>query len=392
MKASYSNIKVAALGTVFALGGVAVNAGETAPKEPVLPPAPEEKSLCDTVFGATKFKFENGFINEFKIIGRYQGQYHWTDSDQGNEDSWETRRWRVGAEAKFFDKKLKLKNNWNIDGLDGDGDDVEFESIDELYAAYTIFGDEKKGDFLTLTLGKQKPLITREYSISSKEIITFERSAIVNLLVPEKAWGIHFGGKADKVSYGLGAYAAQFDGEYDEWFDTSGSAFFLASLGYDLTGICPIGKDSADIRLDYTYTDGDGGDAAPGAENVVSLNYDGTNGKFRLIWDLIGGFGGDREVFGASIIPSYMLTDKLELVGRYEFNSGDAQLYSRYERRVADRNVDNYHSVYAGLNYYLCEHNLKLMAGVQYVNAEGASAGDSGYDGVTFLTGVRLFF
>ena len=111
MKASYSNIKVAALGTVFALGGIAANAGETAPKEPIAPPAPEEKSICDTVFGATKFKFDNGFINEFKVIGRYQGQYHWTDADQGNEDSYETRRWRVGVEAKFFDKKLKFKNN-----------------------------------------------------------------------------------------------------------------------------------------------------------------------------------------------------------------------------------------------------------------------------------------
>lgn len=391
MKASYSKIKVAAFGSALAFGGIAANAGETAPKEPIAPPVAEEESLCDTIFGAAKFKFDNGFINEFAIKGRYQGQYHWTDADQGNEDSYETRRWRLGAEAKFFDKKLKLNNVWNIDGLDDDGDDVEFESIDTLFLGYTFFGDPKKGDFLTLTLGKQKPEITREYSISSSEIQTFERSAIVNLLTPDKAWGIHLGGKSDKVSYGVGAYASSFDGEYDEWFDTSGSAFFLASVGYDITGICPIGKDSADIRLDYTFTDEDG-DAAPGAENVVSLNYDGTNGKFRLIWDLIAGFGDDTDVFGAILMPSYMITDNLELVGRYEFNSGDAQLYSRYERRVADRHVDTYHSVYAGLNYYICENNLKLMAGVQYVNADGADAGDSGYDGVTFLTGVRLNF
>jgi len=391
MKASYSNIKVAALGTVFALGGIAANAGETAPKEPIAPPAPEEKSICDTVFGATKFKFDNGFINEFKVIGRYQGQYHWTDADQGNEDSYETRRWRVGVEAKFFDKKLKFKNNWNIDGLDDDGDDVAFDSIDELKLSYTFFGDPKKGDSLTLTVGKQKPKITREYSISSKKILTFERSAIVNLLTPEKAWGIHLGGKSGKVAYGAGVYASKFDGEYDEWFDTSGSAFFLASIGYDVTGVGPIGKDKADIRLDYAYTD-ETGHAAPGAQNVVSLNYDGTNGKFRLIWDLIGGFGDDRDVFGAILMPSYMITDKLEMVGRYEFNTGDAQLYSRYERRVADRHVDSYHSIYAGLNYYICDNNLKLMAGVQYVNADGDKAGDSGYDGVTFLTGVRLYF
>lgn len=385
MKASYSNIKVAALGSALALGGLAANAGETAPKEPVIPPVVEEKSLCDTVFGAAKFKFGDGFFNEFAIKGRYQGQYHWQDASQGNEDSYETRRWRIGAEAKFLDSKLKINNVWNIDGLDGDGDDIEFDSIDTLFLAYTF------SDALTLTIGKQKPKISREYSISSASILTFERSAIVNLLVPSKAWGINLSGKSDKLAYSVGAYASQFDGEYKEWFDTSGSAFFLASVGYDLTGSDPFGMEKSDIRLDYTYTDEDG-NATPGAENVVSLNYDGKSGNFRLIWDLIGGFGNDRDVFGAIIIPSYKITDNLELVGRYEFNTGDAQLYSRYERRVADRNVDTYHSVYAGLNYYICGNNLKLMAGVQYVNADGANAGDSGYDGVTLLTGLRLNF
>ncbi len=48
----------------------------------------------------------------------------------------------------------------------------------------------------------------------------------------------------DKLSYMAGGYAAGFDGDYNEWFDTSGGMFFLASIGYDMTG----------RRLDYSYT------------------------------------------------------------------------------------------------------------------------------------------
>lgn len=374
------------LATSVALcSSVAGIAGTVASKSPVAEAPAEATSLCETVFNATTFKFENGIVDQFKVIGRYQGQYHWTDADQSKEDSYETRRWRLGVEAKLFDEKVFFRHNWNIDGLDDDGDDVEFESIYELLVAVNLTDD------LKLTLGKQKPLITREYRLSSKKIITFERSALVNQLFPDAAWGISLDGKSDKLSYMVGGYAASFDGEYNEWFDSSGGMFFLASLGYDMTGICPIGKDSADLRLDYSYTD-ESGVPAPGAQNVVSLNYDGTNGNFRLIWDILGGFGNGTDVFGVVVLPSYHLTEKFEVVGRYQYGDGDVRLQSRYEGRVVNsRNVTNYHAFYAGLNYYICDHNLKLMAGVEYATAD-SRGGSEGYDGFTYFTGVRLYF
>ncbi len=379
MKHSILAISVALCSSVVAL------AGPVAAKSPVVEPPVEPSSLCDTVFKATTFKFDNGIVDQFKVIGRYQGQYHWTEAEQGDESSYETRRWRLGMEAKFFDEKVFFRNNWNIDGLDDDGDDVKFESIYELLVAVNLTDD------LKLTLGKQKPLITREYRLSSKKIITFERSALVNQLFPDASWGVSIDGKSDKISYMVGAYAASFDGEYNEWFDTSGGMFFLASLGYDLTGICPIGKDSADLRLDYSYTD-EKGAPGPGAQNVVSLNYDGTNGRFRLIWDVLGGFGDGTDVFGVVLLPSYHITDKFEVVGRYDYANGDVVLQKRYEARVVNsRNVSDYHAFYGGANYYICDHNLKLMAGVEYATAS-SRGGSEGYDGFTFFTGVRLYF
>lgn len=385
MKASYSNFKVAALGSALALGGIAANAGESAPKEPVTPLTVEETSLCDTVFNALKYKPDNGPFDEVKFAFRYHGQYHWTDADQGSDNGYESRRIRFGPAFKMFDKKLAFKNEWNLDGLDNDGDDVAFSDIDELNLTYEFVEGH------SITVGKIKQLLTREYHISSKQILTFERSALVNQLIPAKAWGAEYNGKADKLSYIVGAAAASFDGEYDEWFDTSGDYWYYGSLGYDLTGICPIGKDSANIMLDYAYTP-EQGTASPGAEHVVSLNYDGSNGKFRLIWDILGGFGGGSDVYGAILMPSYMLTDKLEVVGRYQYADGDVSLQKRYEGTVvSNRDVTNYHALYAGVNYYICDHNLKLMAGVEYASGDSRDGSD-GYDGVTFLTGVRLYF
>ena len=46
---------------------------------------------------------------------------------------------------------------------------------------------------------------------------------------------------------------------------------------------------------------------------------------------------------------------------------------------------------YAGLNYYIRGHQLKLMSGVKYSYLGGTPNGD-GFDGWTFMTGVRMAF
>jgi phosphate-selective porin OprO/OprP len=84
-------------------------------------------------------------------------------------------------------------------------------------------------------------------------------------------------------------------------------------------------------------------------------------------------------------------------VGRYQYAASEAEdgvrLQSRYEREapeLASQYGDNYHAVYAGLNYYICDHNLKLMAGVEYATMDQDTGRN--YESVTFMTGVRLYF
>src|SRR5690554_3144718 len=62
--------------------------------EPFGSPTEDETAAFDELWKAfTLHKDDsNPILQEFKLRGRYHGQYHWLDSDQGNADAWEDRR------------------------------------------------------------------------------------------------------------------------------------------------------------------------------------------------------------------------------------------------------------------------------------------------------------
>lgn len=92
---------------------------------------------------------------------------------------------------------------------------------------------------------------------------------------------------------------------------------------------------------------------------------------------------------GINIQPSYFLTDKLQLVGRYQLAMSDDEKglsgQRRYERAAGSPSGDQYQAGYLGLNYYLAGHRAKLMTGVEYADMNGESE-------VTAFAGVRIFF
>ncbi|NND68307.1 MAG: hypothetical protein HKN19_12035, partial [Halioglobus sp.] len=69
---------------------------------------------------------------------------------------------------------------------------------------------------------------------------------------------------------------------------------------------------------------------------------------------------------------------------------------SRGLRRVAREeglqtgSGEEYHAVYAGLNYYVAGDNLKFMTGLEYETIDGDS--DRELDGVTFWLATRIYF
>ncbi len=133
-------------------------------------------------------------------------------------------------------------------------------------------------------------------------------------------------------------------------------------------------------------------------------------GKWGLNADIIYGDNGDADYNGANrqdnfyglqVTPwMWLIDEKLQLVGQYQYQgSEDSQgirINSRYGRREVGPGINNgggrgdsHHSIYGGLNYYLCGHNAKIQAGVEYQTLD-AVGGD--LDTTTYLLAFRTFF
>jgi len=141
-------------------------------------------------------------------------------------------------------------------------------------------------------------------------------------------------------------------------------------------------------------------------DHLVTLWHQGKIGPLGLGLQLVGGHGlGARPaVFGVTVQSAWVFAkdvlrkgDAFQAVLRYQFDvsNGDngLNLQKRYEQEVVPGGSgDHYQAIYAGINYLIFGHRLKLMNGVEY-SVMHDSANDGGAcNGWTFLTGVRLHF
>ncbi len=384
-------------------------------------------SAYDKIWSAfTLYKDDsNPILQEFSLQGRLQVQY--ADGDSGGHfdiddfkngseknaqtvwgDHFEARRARLGFKSKWF-QNWKFEGQIDVDTTDGFDD--FYLDIYDLYLTYA------HSDALNVTVGKTKVKLGREQEISSKEILTFERSLVSNLFFPGELTGAMVNGKGiqDYWLYELGVYSSDRTREFSS-FDQG--AVILGKIGYDFSSQAHL--DSAVASFQYLHNTEPGfqqeelddnffSSASPAFTDSIGLNADIVQGRFGLTADVLYGFGyeGNSEqkgasaaidqsnVFGISLIPSYFIADGLQLVGRLQCaTSADADglsLPGRYEKwspsGATDSKGNTYASAYVGLNYYLYGHKLKLMNGLEYSHLGG---GD--YDGYTFLSGLRFSF
>ncbi len=346
--------------------------------------ATEEKSTFDRIWGLlTLYENEdNAVLQEFRFIGRYQGQYYRVKGDTGKDHEWENRRLRFGFRGRFareFSFKLE----------------VEFKDFGPIYNSLTeaYVGWEPSEEF-HFALGKVMARYTQEGSTSSNEILTFERSLLVTQVwpVPEYLTGVSADGKLGRgrFLYRVGAFA----GDLEEEFSDFDSGFgYLASVGYDFGK--GTGLNRGRVHLDGFHNDGDpGNDALQDYENVLSLRSDSKFGKFGLLTDLIfaQGLRNVSDVWGFILLPSYDITKKLQAVIRYQHAGSDDPdgliAIKRYEKAAGGGTGDNYNAGYGGLNYYFYGHKFKLMTGVEYSKLKGGT--NAGWDGWTVLAGIRM--
>lgn len=359
-----------------------------------------EPTGWDKLWGyATLYKDDlNPVVQEFKLRGRYQGQYWDVDADQGSQSDWEDRRARLGFDAKLFDKQLEVR-------ADFQSNDGFADLYDGLVDAYLRW---KPSSTLSIVAGKTKPLIGHyDWLESTNTQPTFERSQIFNQLGVNRATSLTAEGTRDALSWRAGIYSNDTpantggsgswgDGEFG---DLNGGFAYSLGVGYDFKHLLDLEK--ADFRFDWLHSEREPGDLVLARyDDILSSTFWVKSGYSAVVLEgyyATGGDGSNSDVFGFFIQPSYdLIPKKLQLVGRYAFAHSDEDLgvvaQPRYERSVATNKGrgDTYHSLYGGLQYFIHGDKLKVLAGAEWARLENNSK--TAYDGWTLLTGLRLSF
>jgi phosphate-selective porin OprO/OprP len=370
-----------------------LRAGEITTEPPAAAaPKQDQQSAFDEIWGlATLYKNDaNPFIQEFKLRGRYQGQYYWLDSDQGDDDDWENRRSRFGFDAKLFDKKIEVR-------LDAQSNDEFDPFYDRLVDAYVKW---KPSETFSLTIGKQKPQIGYyDWLQSTNTQPTFERSQIFNQLRVDRATGAVLEGKSGHWTWQAGVYSNDVNREFGQF---EGGWSYGAGFGYDFKHAWDVEK--ADWRFDWLHSDHDSVDSVLNRyDDILSTSLWVKTGYWNFVTEAFyatGGSGRDGDVFGIFFQPTYdVVPKKLQLVGRLTWTTGDGRdsviAQSRYERAApgltGGGRGDEYYAGYLGLQYFIYGDKLKLMAGAEYAHLDGGGNGGD-FEGVTALTGIRFSF
>ena len=362
---------------------------------------------------------DNSIIQEVGIFGRVQYQQAWIDGDAGGQDFWydsegQFRRARLGAQIKFLNM-FTLKGNADMlaDSRPSGGDlDWGYANIYEAALtfnakkAFNISGHDK----FNIGYGKSEIKLTQESLTSSKKIKTIERSAMANKLMPTNLTGAWIDAQRGKFSYYLSVFTTVKDNEFADW---NAGQLYLARAAYDFTDSTSF--ENAEALEGFIYADNDGvSDSTIGFDWAASAAVSIQQGRANYVANLVYGENRDDaksltqrgNFWGVVLMPTYWITEnRLEAVFRYQYaHASEAEgvrLNSRYARNAGDvrqENIsalrngrgDEHHSVYLGLNYYLCKDNSKVMAGVEWDDI--SSDGNNVYEGITYGVAYRMYF
>lgn len=357
----------------------------------------ETKSWADNwkSMGKVYSDKNNSLVQEVKLFGR--AHYQWNSSDgessgtdfSGNGD--ELRRLRAGVSVKFLDG-FKALGRMNLEKGGFRNTSLGYNSFDELYLEYG------KKEFLgfdsaSFGYGRYKVLFGGEEHQSSKKIKTVERSAINNRFGSLRPTGLVFKAEKDDVSYIAGVFSTEADRE--TWSNWDGGMAFHGSVEF------PAGEGS--VIADFMYADDSDNDQSVfNFDWATSITYNRTYRDINWMLNATYGQTAQEEIYGIVLLPSFYLTEKLEAAFRIHWahSTSDGSVPvssgSRGIRRVARNESlgtgagDNNNSLYAGLNYYIESHYIKILTGIEYEQIDGNLGRD--LDGFTLWSAFRMYF
>jgi phosphate-selective porin OprO/OprP len=327
---------------------------------------------------------QNKTVQSVLFSGRFQYEFAVVDADQGTHKEWNARRMRLGVRSElFYQFTVHVEAGFNP------------QERDPFYRRLTdAYVEWEASDVLALKVGKQGVAFTTDGSTSSKELLTIDRSNLSNNMwfPDEYIPGVSASGGRSKWVYHLGVYTGGSDN--GEFGDFHGSAFGLLSLGYDFAE--SLGVEDALLRGNYVYQDPDPDNTfTRQLQHIASVNFgfEADRWGFRLDFSAASGYLGQSDLWGVMTMPFFSLTSRFQVVARHTYlRSQDANgvRLGRYENRVTDGRGDRYNEFYAGVNYYLYGHELKLQSGVQFADMNDSAADGGAYSGIAWTTGLRV--
>ncbi|MDZ4851235.1 MAG: porin [Pirellulaceae bacterium] len=308
---------------------------------------------------------DNPIMQELWFLGRYHGQSFDAEGNVGESDGWENRRFRIGSQARFFDK-LTLHAQM-VSGFDMD---PFYNGFTELWSQWAF------DDRFLVTIGQQKHRFTHDRNVSSRYLNTLERSMLLNMFNADYTPAVTVAGKSDKFAYYTGIFSNATSADILDSFTNYDSGYSLLASGtWDVKDT--INTDEAFWNICYLYSDAN--------QNATNLNRykDGvstalilTKGAGSLVSEaLLGTRSANGDAIGINIQPGWFFTDKLQLATRYQLAVADENdgllAQRRYDRAAGLTTGDLYQAGYAGFNYYIAGHRIKLMNGIEYADMNG---------------------
>jgi hypothetical protein len=249
-----------------------------------------------------------------------------------------------------------------------------------------------------------------EENMSSASIITVERSLINNTVAaPGEQVGLLLEGEVAPFFYGVGVFNDQGPEDNRNTSNAEVEYLFNARGGLNMEV-----SETSNLMVMASYMSSDDEEGAVGGSfeevTVLSLHFKAGDANLRAEY-MMGENEGD-ETEGFYIMPSYMLSKKLEGVARFEASESDKsdglRASSRYSRRgefltyeavdkvtgetstkVADKG-DDHSAIYLGVNYYLNGDGNKLMFGVEMAELDNTKSGK--LETTTLYTAWRTLF
>lgn len=318
-------------------------------------------------------------LQELWLLGRYHGHYHDTSGVGRSDSGFESRRTRLGFQARMYDH-LTI----HAQAISGSDFEPVYNGFTELWVRWEF------DPALQLTVGQQKHRFTHDRNVSSRYMSFMERSMFTNMMGLDYTPAVTLSGRVGKCDYYAGVFSNLAERDMWEAFTELHSGWSaIAAVTYDLGHLG--GADSAAFYGSLLHSE-----ARTGATNLTRFDDAAsaalilTEGPAALVTEVTAGFGGTRgDAIGLNLQPSLFLTDKLELVSRYQLASasmtGGLRSQRRYESVAGLPNGEHYQATYLGLNYYLAGHRMKLLTGVEHARMNNR-------DAFTVFAGFRMYF